>query len=79
MIRSQDDIANFLIDHYSNKFAKSDVELNDDMLSLIPNVITNDENEMLSKIPDAEEIKHAVFTLNALSALGPDGYNGFFF
>lgn len=45
----------------------------------IPQVLTDEDNLELQKVPNAEEIKKAVFSLNPDSASGPDGFNGHFF
>ncbi|WJX17562.1 hypothetical protein P8452_07464 [Trifolium repens] len=46
---------------------------------VIPHLVTDDVNEILTMLPSAEEIKAAVFALNKDSAPGPDGFGGRFF
>jgi len=38
-----------------------------------------EENSMLIKRPDSEEIKHVMFNLNANSSSGPDDFDSSFF
>ncbi|XP_042487394.1 uncharacterized protein LOC122067618 [Macadamia integrifolia] len=50
-----------------------------DILSCIPEIITMDDNLALMAVPSIDEIKVAVFDLDPLSALGPDGFPGIFY
>ncbi|VFQ69832.1 unnamed protein product [Cuscuta campestris] len=49
------------------------------VLDYLETVITQEDNAKLSKIPTAEEIREAVWSINPNSAPGPDGFNGSFF
>lgn len=49
------------------------------MLEHIPVMISGDWNDQINEIPEEEEVKNAVFGLNAKSAGGPDGYTGKFY
>ncbi|XP_060179789.1 uncharacterized protein LOC132609695 [Lycium barbarum] len=49
------------------------------ILNHIPHLITEENNNMLTKIPKEEEIKDAIFNLSSESTAGPDGFNGTFF
>lgn len=44
-----------------------------------PELVTNEQNELLSSPPSKEEVKRSVFGLSPESAPGPDGYPGIFF
>ena len=46
---------------------------------VIPSVITDRINNMLTSLPNPDEIKSAVFSLNHDSAPGPDGFGALFF
>lgn len=49
-----------------------------DLYSLIPLMVTDNENEVLLSIPGGDEIKDVIFQLNPSSAPGPDGSLEFF-
>lgn len=42
-------------------------------------VVTDEGNDFLCKIPQLEEVKTAVFDLDATSAPGPNGFGGSFY
>jgi hypothetical protein len=69
-----------VVNYYKNVFCTNTV-LQDQLLveEVIPNLVTDNVNALLTMIPSDEEIKNAVFSLNKDSALGPDGYVAFFF
>lgn len=46
---------------------------------MIPNLVSNEDNDLLSKLPSMEEIKNAVFSMNGNGAPGPNGFGGFFY
>lgn len=49
------------------------------ILEYIPNLITDQENEDIVKLPDEEKVKEAIFSLNGNSAAGPNGFIGCYF
>jgi hypothetical protein len=46
---------------------------------VIPNLITNEINAMLTTLPSIQEVKAAAFSLNKDNTPGPDGFGAFFF
>ncbi|XP_026378142.1 uncharacterized protein LOC113272535 [Papaver somniferum] len=58
---------------------KWEVEVNDSILDSIPKLITENDQFMLEVIPEADEIKVAVFEMDGDSAPGPDSFSGMFY
>jgi hypothetical protein len=80
VLTDQSHIADHIVTYYKNLFSTNFV-LQDSRLvdEVIPHLVTDDVNEILTMLPSAEEIKAAVFALNKDSAPGPDGFGAFFF
>ncbi|XP_057779551.1 uncharacterized protein LOC130998134 [Salvia miltiorrhiza] len=74
-------IQQHIIDFFSSLFKdESPSNVNWDMLEgIIDQFVSEDQNGKLTHIPDDEEIMAAVFSLDANSSPGPDGYSGKFF
>ncbi|XP_026436380.1 uncharacterized protein LOC113334256 [Papaver somniferum] len=79
IISDQSQIANILVKHFQQKFEAQNVDVSEELLDVIPSVITNEDQEMLDSIPTTEEIKKIVFEMNSDSAPGPDGFPGSFY
>ncbi|XP_019432044.1 PREDICTED: uncharacterized protein LOC109339110 [Lupinus angustifolius] len=74
------EISSHVLSYYSNLYASpNNITPNSLIDSVIPNLVTEDDNVMLSKPPLSNEIKSAVFALNGEGAPGPDGFGGCFF
>lgn len=74
------DIAAHVVGFYQNLYSSSSTPRNlDEVCSVIPSLVTNAENDWLTVIPSTEEIKNAVFAMDASSAPGPDGFPGCFY
>ncbi|KAJ4717455.1 Ribonuclease H [Melia azedarach] len=76
-------LSNHIVEYYHKLYKTYDGDVNDDagmasssLLSLIPNVISMEENNFLTFIPSDLEITDAVFSINPASAPGPDGFPG---
>jgi len=57
----------------------NDCTPNDLITKTIPSLVSDDENRMLLRIPQREEIKDAVFALNGDGAPGLNGFGGHFY
>lgn len=64
IITDQQGISNVLIDYFSKKFEYQNVDIHDSIFDVVPHIITEDDNSFLEGIPNADEIKNAVFDLN---------------
>jgi len=73
-------ISNHIVNYYKNLFCTNPF-LQDQPVAeeVIPNMIGDNNNQMLTVLPNHEEIKSAVFNLNKNGAPGPDGFGAFFF
>lgn len=67
------------VQFFTQLFTSETVQHLDSFLQHIPLVISQEDNAYLLAIPDATEIKNAVWSLSPNSAVGPDGFNGHFF
>ncbi|XP_026451485.1 uncharacterized protein LOC113351766 [Papaver somniferum] len=61
--------------HFQKKFEFQNVQIVEELLEVIPKVITEEDQAKLDSIPNAEEIKNIVFTMDPESAPGPDGFS----
>jgi hypothetical protein len=80
VITDQNLISEHIISYYKNLFCSNFV-LQDSLLAeeVIPSLVTDEINALLTVLPSHLEIKSAVFALNKDSAPGPDGFGAFFF
>ncbi|XP_043720986.1 uncharacterized protein LOC122668491 [Telopea speciosissima] len=65
--------------HFSNIFASQGSTVDEDLLDCIPRLVNDEDNACLLLPPTDVEVKEAVFSLSSDSALGPDGFIGYFF
>jgi mannosylglycoprotein endo-beta-mannosidase len=74
-------IANHVLQYYQNLFCTNSHILQDEVLvdDVIPSVIDDRLNNLLTMIHTPSEIKNAVFDLNKDGAPGPDGFGAFFY
>ncbi|XP_026443907.1 uncharacterized protein LOC113344070 [Papaver somniferum] len=75
----QEDIRDFIIDHYKEKFNGGNVNINPSLFDYPHASISTSESASMDVVPSLEDIKEAVFDLGADSAPGPDGFPGSFY
>ncbi|XP_019451836.1 PREDICTED: uncharacterized protein LOC109353936 [Lupinus angustifolius] len=77
---NQDDIANHVLNYYTDLFGSTKyIAPNDLIQSVIPSIVSDDENLMITSVPSHKEIKDVVFGLNGDGAPGLDGFGGCFY
>lgn len=79
MVHSNQQIGEAAVAFFSNQFKEEGNAPNFSMLTHIPKLITDEDNEEMIKLPNLDEVKRVVFELNGDSACGPDGFSGLFF
>jgi hypothetical protein len=77
-IHSRSDNSDYFTQSFSTVYQSSHPQIHANLEGLIDPRISDDENALLSKVPDAEEIKNVFGEMNVNKALGSDGFLGFF-
>ncbi|XP_058746611.1 uncharacterized protein LOC131619539 [Vicia villosa] len=72
----EDHIENHFFKLFNSKMVWQDSNL---IQRVVPNLVNEETNDMLTRIPSSDEIYNAVTNLNINSAPGPDGFGAFFF
>ncbi|KAH0693413.1 hypothetical protein KY285_020510 [Solanum tuberosum] len=67
------------ISFFEELFREEEIVENEEMLGVIPRLITDEQNEEMNKIPSIEKVKHVLFALNGDSTSGPDGFSRMFY
>ncbi|KAH0684447.1 hypothetical protein KY289_022199 [Solanum tuberosum] len=78
-IQGDDNITKAAGAHFQGIFTGVDRFINEHAISCIPRMVDQEQNNKLTALPDLEELKEVVFSMNPNSAAGPDGMNGQFF
>jgi hypothetical protein len=73
-------ISEHIVSFYKKLFCTNSF-LQDSLLAeeVIPTLVTDEINALMTMLPSNSEIKSAIFSLNKDSAAGPDGFGAFFF
>ncbi|XP_058783572.1 uncharacterized protein LOC131658278 [Vicia villosa] len=80
VITNQNTLENHIVSHFTQLFNKNFVPQDNDLIStVIPSLVSEQANMLLTMIPSADEIHQAVQNLKPNSASGPDGFGGVFF
>ncbi|XP_043717838.1 uncharacterized protein LOC122665764 [Telopea speciosissima] len=79
VLSNSEEIGEVFANHFHEFFKRGSTQRNDELLAVLPRLVSDRDNEMLVHVPSAEEIKAAVFDLGPSSAPGPDGFPGAFY
>lgn len=78
-VYKEEKIAKVIVQYLNDLFTSTPGEREDIVNIALQPKVTAEENELLVRIPDPEEIKRAVFSIHADKAPGPDGFSAGFF
>ena len=78
-VYKEDQIARVIVQYFNNLFTSSEGEREEVVNMALEPKVSDEENERLIQIPNAEEIRAAVFSIHADKAPGPDGFSAGFF
>ena len=80
LLSDRQGIAEHVVSFYQNLYgpgpSPADIP---DICNVIPSLVSNDENVLLTAIPSPDEIRSTVFAMDPSSAPGPDGFPGSFY
>ena len=83
MLLEPEQISNHITNHFKNIFSTNfvvqDLQVDNIIKDVIPSLVTNDINNMLSLLPSPAEIYNAVLAMNKDGAPGPDGFGASFY
>jgi hypothetical protein len=83
MITEPDQISSHITNHFKNifstNFSMQDLQVDDLIDGVVPNLISDDLNHLLTMLPSPQEIFRGVCSLNKDSAPGPDGFGANFY
>ncbi|KAF6156182.1 hypothetical protein GIB67_007999 [Kingdonia uniflora] len=73
LLSSQTEIKEHIVEYYTTKFTHVQLHINEDLIGLIPSIVSAEQNLMLSVQSSSKEVKLAVYGLSGDSSLGQDG------
>ena len=75
----EDNIKKIVVDHFKSLFSTSELEINVQDLNVILWLITDEDNNLLSRDVTIAEVKEALFSMDPHKAPGPDGFTPLFY
>ncbi|XP_069152141.1 uncharacterized protein [Solanum lycopersicum] len=78
-IKGEEEIAKHACDYYEKIFTGMNGKIKEDILQCINPMITQEQNKDLDRIPDMDELRRTIMSMNPHSAPGPDGFGGKFY
>ncbi|XP_019418503.1 PREDICTED: uncharacterized protein LOC109329278 [Lupinus angustifolius] len=80
ILDTQDDITSHVLNYYTELFDTPNTTTRNGLIQqVIPHLLHDEDNNMLTKHPSPKEIKLVVFAMNGDGAPGPDGIGGSFY
>lgn len=80
LVDDKQTIADHVVQYYQELYSSTSSCISSaEMSSIIPSLVTENDNNFLTAIPTDEEIKSCVFSMDPGSAPGPDGFNVAFY
>ena len=78
-IQGDENIAKEACMYFQNIFTEKSDKISEEVLNCIPRMVTDEQNQLLQQMPNMQELKKVVFSMNPNSAPGPDGFGGKFY
>lgn len=78
-VEGKEEVFEAILEHFHEVYTSNNPTDMEAILSCIPHLVTDDMNHCLMEPFSEVDIKNAVFSMGALRAPGPDGFNGLFY
>lgn len=79
ILKHDDQLLIALVDIESHTLTNNIYEPNSLVASVIPSIVTKEDNSILIAFPSFDEVKNVVFNMNGINALDLDGFEGHFY
>jgi hypothetical protein len=79
VVEREEEIGPYIANHYKSLFMSSVGPQNDELLCHVPQMVTDDMNESLTRAYNESEVKDALDSIGDLKAPGPDGMPAIFY
>ncbi|XP_019450480.1 PREDICTED: uncharacterized protein LOC109352716 [Lupinus angustifolius] len=80
ILEKQEDIANHVLSYFTDLFVSQNSTTPNGLINdVIPSLVNEQDDSMLTALPSSFEIKNVVFSMNGDGAPSPDGFGGNFF
>lgn len=80
LLQDSEQIKQHVVGFFESLYSTPNTTVSNDLIeSVIPKLVTEADNNMLTSIPSFAEIKEVVFRMCPNSAPGPDGFTGLFY
>ncbi|KAH0655111.1 hypothetical protein KY290_030912 [Solanum tuberosum] len=79
VVQSNDQIGAATVEFFEDQFSETDILNCPEMLENIPRLVTQGQNEEISRVPSRDEVQTVINELNGDNTSGPDGFSGTFF
>lgn len=73
------DIQSYFLKNFQTLFTSNYPFIPDGLEGVVQPLISDEENDLLVRVLEEDEIKAAVWDLHPLKSSGPDGFSGIFF
>ena len=79
MIQGDENIGKVACEYFQELFTRETKGINETNLECIPKMVTQEHNDRLTSQPTMNELQEVILAMKPNSAVGPDGFNGYFF
>ena len=79
VVENEEEIGSFITNHYKSLLMSSARIVDDTLLQHVPNSVTEEMNESLTRVFTGSEVKEGLDSIGDIKAPGPDGMPAIFY